>query len=272
MTTVRALLQESELPRREAELLLEAITGLSRVQMFTRPDADVGTEQTRQFKSFCARRASREPLAYIIGEREFWSLPLRVTPDVLIPRPDTECLVSWANEILIQLTQPACLDLGTGSGAIALAIKSECPSCEVIGVDISAAALEVARLNSRCLELPVEWREGSWFEPVIGRRFPLIVANPPYIPDNDSHLLEGDLPAEPQHALRGGPDGLACLRALADGGQDYLLSGGWLLLEHGWDQGQAVRELLAVAGWVAIETRLDLAGRERVTGARRAHE
>lgn len=263
------MLAHTVLPRREAEILLEAVTGFSRAQLFTHLDEDVGAANAVRFTDFSARRVAGEPLAYIVGEREFWSLSIRVTPDVLIPRVDTECLVVWALELLSNQAQPACLDLGTGSGAIALAIKSELPHSEVVGVDSSNAALAVASANGERLGLPISWHHGSWFQTVRDQRFDLIVSNPPYIAEGDPHLNQGDLPFEPQGALRAGPDGLSCLRTLINEAQEQLRPGGWFLVEHGWDQGSAVRDLMRRSAWISVETRRDLAGHERVTGAQR---
>ena len=265
------MLASTVLPRREAEILLEAVTGFSRAQLFTHLDVEVGAANAAQFIDFSARRVAGEPLAYILGEREFWSLSIAVTPDVLIPRVDTECLVAWAVELLTDLAEPACLDLGTGSGAIALAIKSEVPHGEVMGVDSSDAALAVAAANGERLGLPISWHHGSWFQPVRDQRFDLIVSNPPYIAEDDPHLREGDLPFEPQGALRAGPDGLSCLRTLINEAQGQLRPGGWFLVEHGWDQGSAVRDLMMRSEWISVKTRRDLAGHERVTGAQRPY-
>ena len=209
------------------------------------------------------------PLAYLLGEREFHGLLLRVTPDVLVPRPDTEVLVDWALEVLADLdcrTTPTVADLGTGSGAIALALKQAHGAAQVCAVERSPAALAVARTNGERLGLPVEWLQGDWFSPLSGRRFDLIVSNPPYIDGADAHLAA--LHAEPREALTPGPDGLSALRVLARNAPYHLQPGGWLLLEHGHDQGAAVRALLQDAGLALVQTRRDLGGQERCTAGR----
>ncbi len=265
MTTVEALLKKAGLPRRESELLLLSVLDQDRAWLFAHGDAPLAEENQRAFAHLVRRRRAKEPIAYILGEREFWSLPLRVTPEVLIPRPDTEVLVEWGATLLGKTPGGSCLDLGTGSGAIALALKHEYPDCSITGVDASAGALSVARCNGQRLGLQVEWLQGSWFEPVSDRRFNLVVSNPPYIRDDDTHLKSGDLPSEPAVALRGGTDGLDSIRHIIEGGQAALSAGGGLLIEHGWDQGAAVRELMQRHAWQAVETRRDLAGHERVT-------
>ena len=214
-----------------------------------------------------ARRAAGEPVAYLLGEKEFHGLMLRVTPDVLIPRPDTETLVEWALACLQGLPPGAAVaDLGTGSGAIALALKQARPDAAVSAVEASPAALAVAQDNGRRLGLDVRWLAGSWWSPLAGQRLDLVVSNPPYIADGDPHLPA--LAHEPASALTAGPDGLRDLRAIAAGAPGQLRPGGWLLLEHGWDQAGAVQALLREAGLTAIETRHDLAGQPRCTGGR----
>jgi release factor glutamine methyltransferase len=209
-----------------------------------------------------AARASGQPIAYLVGEREFHGLMLHVTPAVLVPRPDTEVLVDWAIECLqgplAGLPAPRVVDLGTGSGAIALAVAQACPQARVCGVDLSAAAIEVARANGCRLGLTVEWLHGDWFTPLAGRRFDLVLSNPPYIDGGDPHLQA--LHAEPIEALSPGPDGLAALAQIAACAPAHLATHGWLLLEHGHRQGDAVRRLLRDAGGWDPSTRLDLAG------------
>ena len=266
MTTLQTLVREAKLPRKESELLLFHAFECDRSWLYAHGDDSVTESRAAHFLGLVERRQAGEPLAYILGQWEFWSLPLKITPDVLIPRVDTELLVQWAAGLLKARSHQRCLDLGTGSGAVALAVKHECPRSEVTAVDLSAAALGVARANGKQLSLDVEWLLGSWFDPILARRFDLIVANPPYIREDDAHLHQGDLPAEPKMALTSGIDGLHALRHLAAHGQSALEPGGWMLLEHGWDQGPDVRSLLVTHGWQAVETRRDLAGRERVTG------
>lgn len=219
------------------------------------------------FLALCARRADGEPLAYITGSKEFFGLPLRVDARVLVPRPDTETLVTWALELLSASRPPAprVLDLGTGSGAIALAVKQHCPQARVEAVDTSAGALAVARANADALGLDVTFRHASWFDGAAGA-YDLVLGNPPYIAEGDAHLAA--LRHEPRQALTAGPDGLDAIRAIVRQAPAQLAAGGWLLLEHGWDQAEAVQALLASAGLAAPQSRRDLAGIARVTGAR----
>lgn len=210
-------------------------------------------------------RAAGRPLAYLTGEREFYGLRLQVDERVLDPRPDTETLVDWALELLQERKAPAVADLGTGSGAVALAIKSQRPDCAITAIDASAEALAVARANGQRLGLEVRWLQGDWLQGHEGR-YDLIVANPPYIAQDDPHLPA--LGHEPRLALVGGPDGLQAIRAIVRQASAHLHPGGWLLLEHGWDQAAAVRDLLAQAGFSAIQSRRDLAGIERCSGGR----
>jgi len=214
-----------------------------------------------------ARRAAGTPLAYLVGEREFHGLMLQVTPAVLVPRPDTELLVDWALELLATLPQAVeVADLGTGSGAVALAIKHAWPHVRLTATDRSADALAVASANAKRLRLVVEFVAGDWWAPLRGRCFDLVVSNPPYIAAGDSHLEA--LVHEPMQALTPGGDGLAALRDVVEGAPLHLRAGGWLLLEHGQDQALAVQSMLADAGFEAARTRSDLAALPRVTGAR----
>jgi release factor glutamine methyltransferase len=223
--------------------------------------------QRQQFLDWVARRAAGEPIAYLTGEQEFHGLLLRVTADTLVPRPDTETLVDWALDLLPQGGRVA--DLGTGSGAIALALKHGRPDAAVTATDRSPAALAVAQANGQRLGLAVDWRCGSWFEPLGTERFELIVSNPPYIAGHDPHLPA--LRHEPLQALTPGGDGLDDLRRLATVAAAHLQAGGWLLLEHGFDQADAVAALLREAGFSGVEHRRDLAGHRRCTGARRPY-
>lgn len=266
MVTVRGAIDAAGIPRREAELLLLHLLGRDRGWLFAHATAPLDEATAQGFLALSRRRAAGEPIAYLTGRREFWSLSLAVTPAVLIPRPDTEILVQWALELAAANAVDAVLDLGTGSGAIALALARELPGIRVTASDASAAALAVARANGSALEATIEWLEGNWFDPVPGRRWPLIVSNPPYIAAGDPHLVAGDLPAEPASALVAGPSGLECLAAIAAAAPAHLRADGWMLLEHGCDQGAAVRELLREAGFTEVATRPDLAGRDRVSG------
>ena len=227
-------------------------------------DADELAQRSRlNFIGLCARRAAGEPLAYVTGHREFFGLDLRVDPRVLVPRPDTETLVEWALEVIRNRPAPSVIDLGTGSGAIALAIKRHRADARVTATDTSAGALEVAAANALSLGVHIEFRELSWLAGS-GTRFDLIVSNPPYIATRDEHLAA--LAHEPQGALVAGPDGLDDVRAIIGQAPARLAAGGWLLLEHGYDQADAVRALLAGAGFQEIGSRPDLAGIPRCSG------
>ena len=249
--------------RGDAQTLLSHLTGQNRTWLITHGDAPApGAEAA------LSRLAAGEPLAHVTGWQPFHGLTLAVTPATLIPRPDTETLVDWTLELLAALPgQPSVVDLGTGSGAIALAIKAACPRAQVTAVDFSADALAVARANGERLGLAVDWRHGSWFQPLAGQGFDLVVSNPPYIAGDDPHLPA--LRHEPITALTPGGDGLADLRALIDAAPQHLNPGGWLLLEHGWDQADAVAQHLAVHGFEDVTLRRDLAGRARASGGRR---
>ncbi|CAN0602831.1 unnamed protein product, partial [Ectocarpus sp. 12 AP-2014] len=214
------------------------------------------------------RRQQGEPVAYLLGKREFWSLPLTVTPATLIPRPETELLIECALELSLP-GDARVVDLGTGSGAIALALAHERPHWQVTGVDVSAEALEVARANAESLGLArVDWRLGNWLEPLGTERFSLIVSNPPYVTPDDPHLEMGDLPFEPRSALVAGEDGFADLRLITEAAPDHLVPEGWLMLEHGFEQGEGVRDLLTRAGFEAVRSHRDLSGQERISVGR----
>ena len=265
-----ATLAASPTPRLDAEVLVMHVTGLNRAQLLTRADATLDVQQEATLDGLLARRAHGEPVAYLTGRREFWSLPLRVTPDVLIPRPETELLVERALALLPADRVQTLADLGTGSGAIALALAHERPQCRIIATDASVAALAVARANAARLKLTnVEFRQGEWLAAFERERVDLIVSNPPYVALGDPHLTEGDLRFEPRAALVSGPDGLDAIRAIARAAPDHLASSnGWLLLEHGFDQSDAVRSILASHGFRDITGYRDLAGHARVTVGR----
>jgi release factor glutamine methyltransferase len=247
--------------RLDAELLLAHVLDVSRANVIARDERVLTPEEQGDFEQLLARRMAGEPLAYLTGTREFWSLVLDVSKDVLVPRPETELLVEWG----LTLAPRSVLDIGTGSGAIALALASELPDARVAATDISAAALRIARANARRLRLEVQFAEGALYAPVDGA-FELIVSNPPYVADGDPHLA--DLTFEPAIALTSGADGLDALRAIVAGAPRHLRAGGALLVEHGATQGPAVRALFARAGFTRVETRRDLAGLERATGGR----
>ena len=261
--TAASALASACLEPREARLLLAAATGFSEAAVLAFPERTLPPEAEARFDDFTARRRRGEPVAYILGRKEFYGLPLAVNPTVLIPRPETELLVDLA----LQREFSSVADLGTGSGALALAIKHERPRARVIGVEASLAALEVAKRNAVALGLDVEWRHGRWFAPLDGERFDLIVSNPPYVASGDPHLAE--LRFEPVSALVSGADGLDAIRELVAAAPAHLADGGWLLLEHGIGQDRAVRDLLERAGLEEARTWPDLAGIPRVSGARR---
>ena len=261
MTVAEAL---RALEAREARLLLAHATGFSEASVLAHPERSLPAEAEQRFRDCAARRARGEPIAYILGEKEFYGLPLAVNAAVLIPRPESELLVERA----LALEPAAVLDLGTGSGALALAIKRHRPQARVVAVERSAAALAVARRNAARLGLEVDLRHGLWFEPVADERFDVIVSNPPYVSADDPHLAEGDVRFEPRSALVGGADGLESIREIVGAAPARLAPGGWLFLEHGLGQAVAVRTLLANAGLVSVATWPDLAGIARVSGAR----
>jgi release factor glutamine methyltransferase len=244
--------------------------GISRTWLLAHDDRALTEEQALVWSQKLQRRAAGVPLAYVVGEQLFCGLLLQVTPDVLIPRPETEELVQWADECLhgLALSQPRVLDLGTGSGAVALAIKHRCTAAEVVATDISPAALQVARGNAQRLRLAVAFEQADWWAGLApGLPFHLVVSNPPYIAPGDHHLVA--LQHEPHTALVGAHDGLGDLRRIIGGSLQHLAPGGWLLLEHGHDQAEALHHLLLQAGFDQPQTRHDLAGLPRCTGARR---
>ncbi|MBS1246154.1 MAG: SAM-dependent methyltransferase [Proteobacteria bacterium] len=256
-------------PRLDAEVLLMHVTGLTRTALITRAQEPLLPEHDERLHMLLTRRARGEPIAYLTGRREFWSLDLCVTPDVLIPRPETELLVEQALAHIPEDAEWTVADLGTGSGAIALAIATERPHCRLIATDSSAAALAVARANATRLGIAkVEFWHGEWLKPLAGMRFDVIVSNPPYVRANDPHLTQGDVRFEPESALVAGADGLDAIRRIAVDALSCLRPGGWLLLEHGYDQAKAVRALLEIHGYDAVASCRDTAGHERVTAGR----
>lgn len=257
-------------PRQEAEILLGAALGASRAYLMAHPEESiVDCDATDRFEANVTRRVQGEPVAYILGEKEFWSLSLKVGPEVLIPRPETEGLVERVLARLPEGSVARVLDVATGSGAIALAIARERPRADVIGTDVSEAAIGVAHRNASRLGLHrVEFRAGPWFAPVAGQRFDVVVSNPPYIADADPRVEPGVRRFEPHGALFAGPTGLEALQILAAVAPAHLLPGGWLIVEHGDTQGRAVRGLLERAGFVEVTTFPDLAGLDRCTEGR----
>ncbi|BBQ54261.1 peptide chain release factor N(5)-glutamine methyltransferase [Aeromonas jandaei] len=263
---IMTVLAGGESPRADADVLLCHLLDCRRSYLMTWPERELDAAQQATLQTWLARRLNGEPIAHLVGEREFWSLPLKVSPATLIPRPDTEVLVEQA---LVKIPQGPCavLDLGTGTGAIALAIKSERPELDVWAVDRMADAAALARENSAALGLPIEVRDGSWFAPLDEQapRFAVIVSNPPYIDGADPHLEQGDVRFEPRSALVADEAGLADIRHIAIHAPAHLHSEGWLLLEHGWDQGMAVRQLLQDLGYRSVTTVRDYGENERVT-------
>lgn len=256
------------LARLDAQLLLLHVLDRSagdRAWLIAHDDDVLTPAQDDAFAALCRRRADDEPVAYLTGEKEFFGLPLQVDARVLVPRPDTETIVQWALELLRGRSSPTVVDLGTGSGAIALAIQSARPDARVEAVDRSAEALAVASANAQRLGLPLQFRQADWLDGA--GRYDLIVANPPYIAEADEHLPA--LRHEPRQALVAGADGLDDLRRIVATAPGHLQPGGWILLEHGWDQAEAVRSLLAAAGLGEPSSRADLAGIARCSGARR---
>ncbi|WDS35867.1 peptide chain release factor N(5)-glutamine methyltransferase [Pseudoxanthomonas sp.] len=252
--------------RFEAEQLLLHALGRERAWLFTHGSDPVEAPVQTAFAALLERRLTGEPLAYITGTRGFWTLDLQVTPATLIPRAETERLVELALERLPPDRALQVADLGTGSGAIALAVASERPQAKVLATDASGDALAVAQANAKAHALAnVDFAHGDWFAPLAGRRFDLIASNPPYIEAGDAHLEQGDLRFEPATALASGADGLDDIRRIAAQARAHLLPDGWLLLEHGFDQGEPVRALLVQAGLDEVQTAQDLEGRDRVT-------
>lgn len=266
--TINETLREASgrIPQEEAAHLLRWVLDVREAWLFLHGDEAMPDAAAARFSAAITRRVAGEPVAYIEGRRGFWRLDLEVSPDTLIPRVETECLVEAALAQIPQGTSCDVLDLGTGSGAIALALAQERPLARVLGIDRSPGALQVARRNAEHHGLTrVEFLEGSWFAPVGDRQFHCIVSNPPYIRDADAHLTQGDLRFEPRTALSSGADGLDDIRWIVSAAPKHLHAGGALLFEHGFDQGEAVRDLLLTAGFTAVETMQDLEARDRVS-------
>jgi release factor glutamine methyltransferase len=267
-SAARELNGRSDSPRLDAEVLLGNLLGATRSALLLRGDEALRADTERAFRELIARRAAGMPVAYLTGIREFWSLPLKVTPDVLVPRPETELLIEQALDLLAPApAAPAVLDLGTGSGAIALAIALERPRARIVGVDISEAAAQVARDNANALGLRrIEWRVGCWFAAVQNQRFDLILSNPPYVAAGDPALAS--LRAEPALALIGGPTGLEQLSDIIAAAPSHLVPGGWLLTEHGADQAREVAALFERHHFQDIHSHQDYSGRPRLTRGR----
>jgi release factor glutamine methyltransferase len=264
-----ALQLDSASARLEAQYLLQHALQKPRAWLLAHADEAADPDQYATYAAMLQRRLAGEPVAYILGEREFYGLNFKVTPATLIPRPETELLVELALARVVPDHTWRVLDLGAGSGAIALSIAHARPKTEVVAVDASGAALKVAGENAARLGIGnVSFLHGDWYAPLADQRFQLIVSNPPYVAAGDPHLNQGDLRFEPASALASGPDGLDDIRRIAAGARVHLAPGGWLLLEHGYDQGAAVREILQRAGLAEVFTAPDLAGIDRVSGGR----
>ncbi|AKZ61773.1 SAM-dependent methyltransferase [Herbaspirillum hiltneri N3] len=261
-------LKNAPLDTLENRILLGHALQLSRIQLITQSERLLTDDEAVRLTALYRRRLQGEPIAYIVGEREFFGLAMAVTPDVLIPRPDTELLVELALERLPQ--QGKALDMGTGSGAIAVAIAHTRPDADMTALDVSEGALKVAASNAQRHGAKVRFLRSDWYSALTGavREFDLIVSNPPYIVAGDAHLAQGDLRFEPIGALTDHADGLSALRTIIDGAAGYLKNGGWLLMEHGYDQAEAVRELLARGGFTDVQSWNDLAGIARVSGGK----
>lgn len=266
--TIAALQAQTHYAQRldplDNRILICHALGLTRVGLITQSERVLTADEAARLSALLQRRLDGEPIAYIVGEREFFGLPFKVSPAVLIPRPDTELLV----ELAIERLPPSgrALDMGTGSGAIAVALAHTRRDADVTALDVSPAALEVARANAALNQARVRFLESDWYSAAAGQRYQLIVSNPPYIADGDRHLSEGDLRFEPGGALTDYADGLSALRTIIAGAPAHLEAGCWLLMEHGYDQAEAVRALLAAQGYTEVQSWRDLAGIERVSG------
>lgn len=275
MISIQQLLKDSRLPdspteRLDLELLLAAALNKPTSYLHTWPEKLVNQQELTLFNEYLQKRLQGEPIAYILGEQGFWSLDLQVGKQTLIPRPDTELLVETCLNHTPKDKVLHILDLGTGTGAIALAIASERPLTQVVGVDFIEAAIQLAEKNRARLKLTnVEFIQSNWFSHLIGQQFNIIVSNPPYIASDEPHLVEGDVRFEPKSALISGKDGLDDIRKIIQQAPDYLLENGWLFFEHGYQQAKAVQQLLAERGFINISTFYDLGGNERVTGGQR---
>jgi release factor glutamine methyltransferase len=254
--------------RRDAQVLLGHVLGVSRAWLVAHDRDAIDDSAADAFRKLVQRRHDGEPVAYLLGKREFHGLDFRVRPGVLIPRPETETLVDAALEKLDATPGRKVLDLGTGSGCVAVSIAHERPTAQVTAVDLSADALDVARGNAGALGQQVEFLQGRWFSPLARRRFDVIVSNPPYVAAGDPHLDQGDLRFEPEGALISGPDGLNDIRVIVASAGEHLLPGGWLMFEHGYDQADSCRDLLLKAGFGDLQSWVDLAGITRVAGGR----
>ncbi|MGB3837323.1 peptide chain release factor N(5)-glutamine methyltransferase [Castellaniella sp.] len=266
---VRDYVLASTLPRLESRMLWQKILGVSRAWLIAHDTDPLSTEAQTAYQALEARRLAGEPMAYILGYREFWGRDFQVGPEVLIPRPETELLVELGLQLLAGIASPAVLDLGTGSGIVGVSIALDRPDARVTATDQSTAALSMAQLNARALGASLLFSPGNWYDTELGlERYHLIVSNPPYIDKQDVHLGQGDLRFEPRAALTDEADGLDALRAIVQGAPRHLLPGAALCVEHGWDQAVAVQRLFVSCGFIDVATKTDLAGIERLTWGR----
>lgn len=280
MVTVSRLLNQSkqlfpasETARLDTEVLLGFVTQQTRSRLLAHPELELTDEQSGRWKELSTRRKNGEPVAYLLGEREFYSLPIKVTPATLIPRPETELLVDLALENIPDRGACTILELGTGSGAIACAIATERPDVSITATDKSEQALDIARENADRLGIGnTRFVRSDWFDLLERQKFDLVLSNPPYVAQGDNYLKIGDVRFEPGPALIAGVTGLDCFRAIIPDARDYLKPNGFLILEHGADQGRALEDLYATHGYEGIKTVRDLAGLERVTLAQRKGE
>ncbi len=255
--------------RLDSEVLLAHCLGKPRSYLMTWPERELDDQQLACFNELIRRRLQPQPVAYLVGQREFYSMDFNTTPDTLVPRPETEMLVDFCLEKIDAIESPELLELGTGTGAIALALKQHAPECRIIANDVSPATLAVAESNARRHRLKVEFQLSDWYRQVPDQLFDIIVSNPPYIAADDPYLRQGDLPAEPQQALCSGESGLEALEIIIAQAPDFLKPVGWIVLEHGYDQQQAVQQRLQQAGFTDIQTHRDFNDLPRMTVARR---
>ena len=270
--TARQRLQAtSPSPAVDASILLCHVLGCSPGHLIAWPEKQLTQTQAKQFERILQQRIAGEPVAYITGAREFWSLSLKISSDVLIPRPETETLVEFALAKFPGSAHLAVADLGTGSGAIACALAAEHPQWDIVATDTSVAALEIARINAEAHKLGnIRFLQGTWFEPLAGHRFDLVISNPPYVANGDPHLEQGDVRFEPDSALVSGPLGMDAISLITGAAGQHLNTGGWLIIEHGYDQQQAVYDCFSQAGFEDIAQLNDLAGQPRMTAGRNA--
>jgi len=265
LSAARLKLADSPSARVDAEHLLAHVLESTRAFLYANPEMELPDEDADVFEKLIRQRALGQPVAYLTGRCEFWSLPLTISPAVLIPRPETELLVETALDKIPQLADWRIADLGTGSGAIALALATERNQCEIHATDISMAAIKVAQQNASDLGIDrIQFHQGSWGQPLQGK-FHVLVSNPPYVSADDPHLEQGDLRFEPRRALTPGADGLDAIREISRLAQPMLVDGGWLLLEHGFDQGPHTRQIMRNAGFGSVESLQDLQGHQRIT-------